>query len=178
MINQMLYFMYCDTWDPAISITHADHQLLVAKDKTISYFMKIFGSLDSIKQKVDKCIPCHANSPGNHPFPYQMSPLPPKPWHTIYTDYCGPLLLVRVCCHPWCILMIPWGQHCTVSVTITMMDRLCFTHGISLIARSDHCPQSTGDEIEKYMEENRIKNCTSKFWGWELQDKGCLFCAC
>ena len=25
------------------------------------------------------------------PDPLQMSPLPPEPWHTVHTDFCGPL---------------------------------------------------------------------------------------
>ena len=52
--------------------------------------MKRFGFLNGFKQKVDKCIPCQADSSENYQLPLQMFPLPVEPWHTVHMDYYGP----------------------------------------------------------------------------------------
>lgn len=44
-----------------------------------------------VKQNIDKCLACQANGPETQPDPLHMSPLPPKPWHTLNIDLCGPL---------------------------------------------------------------------------------------
>lgn len=42
------------------------------------------------KNLIQNCIACQANSPPDPPQPLQMIPLPPKPWHTMNVDLCGP----------------------------------------------------------------------------------------
>ena len=65
--------------DRAISIAHEGHQSLVKTKQLLREKVWFPGIDDNVKQKLDKCIACQANSLGSHPDPLQMSPLPPEP---------------------------------------------------------------------------------------------------
>ena len=148
--------------DRAISIAHEGHQGLV-KTKQLLHEKIWFPRIDdSVKQKINKCIVCQANSSGNHPDPLQMSPLPPEPWHTVHMDFCGPFptgeyLFVVIDAYSR-FPEVDIVHSTSASVIIPRMDRVFSTHGIPLIVRSDNGPPFTSDEIKRYMEENGIKH--------------------
>ena len=48
------------------------------------------GIEDKVKNTIEVCIACQANSPFSPPVPLQMTTLPPKPWYTVNVDFCGP----------------------------------------------------------------------------------------
>ena len=63
--------------DRAISIAHEDHQGLVKTKQLLRKKIWFPGIDNKVKQKLDKCIACQANSSGSHPDPLQTSPSPP-----------------------------------------------------------------------------------------------------
>ena len=132
--------------DRAISIAHKGHQGLV-KTKQLLHEKIWFPRIDSVKQKIDKCIACQANSSGNHPDPLQMSILPPEPWHTVHMDFCGPFPAGE---YPFVVidaysqfLEVDIVHSTSASAIIPRMDRIFSTHGIQLIVRSDNGPPFT-----------------------------------
>ena len=44
----------------------------------------------AVQQIVQRCIPCIATGYDGHPQPLQMVDLPPRPWHTVNIEFCGP----------------------------------------------------------------------------------------
>ena len=86
----------------AVTLAHEGHQGLT-KTKQLLREKVWFPKIDTwVKREIKKCIPCQANSPEKHPYPLQMSQLPPAPWHTVHTDFCGPFPTgeyVHVSCH-------------------------------------------------------------------------------
>ena len=155
--------------DRAISIAHEGHQGLVKTKRLLGEKIWFPRIDDSVKQKLDKCIACQANSSGNHPDPLQMSPLPPEPWHTVHMDFCGPFptgeyLFVIIDAYSR-FPEVDIVHSTSASAIIPRMDRIFCTHGIPQIVRSDNGPPFTSDEIKKYMEENGIKHCrTTPLW--------------
>ena len=155
--------------DRAISIAHEGHQGLVKTKQLLREKIWFPRIDDSVKQKLDKCIACQANSSGNHPDPLQMSPLPPEPWHTVHMDFCGPFptgeyLFVIINAYSW-FPEVDIVHSTSASAIIPRMDRVFCTHGNPHIVRSDNGPPFTSDKIKKYMEENGIKYCrTAPLW--------------
>ena len=132
--------------DRAISIAHKGHQGLV-KTKQLLHDKIWFPRIDSVNQKIDKCIVCQANSSGNHPDPLKMSPLPPEPWHTVHMDFCGPFpageyLFVVIDAYSR-FPEVDIVHSTSASAIIPRMDRIFSTHGIPLIDRSDNGPPFT-----------------------------------
>ena len=74
----------------AISIAHEGHQGLVKTKKLLREKIWFPRIDEETKKMIDQCIACQANGPENHHEPLKMSPLPPEPWHTVHTDFCGP----------------------------------------------------------------------------------------
>ena len=70
--------------DRAISIAHEGHQGLVKMKQLLREKVWFPGIDDNVKQKLDKCIACQANSSRSHPDPLQISPLPPEPFTWIF----------------------------------------------------------------------------------------------
>lgn len=89
-----------------------------------------------------------------------MSPLPPKPWHTVNADFCGPF---------------PTGEYLLVVIdaysrfpevdivpstagkgTIAKLDRIFATHGFPKILKTDNGPPFFGEEFKAYAQENGI----------------------
>ena len=92
-----------------------------------------------------------------------MSPLPPEPWHTVHTDFCGPFpayeyLFVIIDAYSR-FPEVDIVHSTSASAIIPRTDRIFSTHGIPSIARSANGPPFTSDEIKRYMEENGIKHC-------------------
>ena len=75
----------------AIDIAHEGHQGLVKTKKLLREKVWFPGIDNEVQQKIKKCLACQANGPKNSPDPLHMTPLPPKPWHTLNMDFCGPL---------------------------------------------------------------------------------------
>ena len=147
----------------AISIAHEGHQGLVKTKQLLREKVWFPGIDDNVKQKIDKCIACQANSSGSHPDPLQMSPLPPEPWHTVHMDFCGPFptgeyLFVVIDAYSR-FPEVDIVHSTSASAIIPKMDRIFSTHGIPCIVKSDNGPPFTSAEIKKYMEENGIKHC-------------------
>ena len=75
----------------AIAIAHEGHQGLVKTKKLLREKVCFPGIDNMVKQKIEKCIACQANGSESRPDPLHMSPLLPKPWHTVNMDFSGPL---------------------------------------------------------------------------------------
>ena len=147
----------------AISIAHEGHQGLVKTKQLLREKIWFPGIDDNVKNAIDKCIACQANSSGSRPDPLQMSPLPPEPWHTVHMDFCGPFptgeyLFVVIDAYSR-FPEVEIVHSTSASAIIPKMDRIFSTHGIPLIIKSDNGPPFTSEEIKKYMEENGINHC-------------------
>ena len=154
--------------DRAIPIVHEDHQGLVKTKQLLREKVSFPGIDDNVKQKLDKCTACQANSSGSHPDPLQMSLLPPEPWHTVHMDFCGPFptgeyLFVVIDAYSR-FPKVDIVHSTSASAIITKMDRIFSTHGILCIVRSDNGLPFMSDEIKKYVEENGIKHCRTTPW--------------
>ena len=147
----------------AISIAHEGHQGLVKTKQLLREKIWFPGIDDNVKNAIDKCIACQANSSGSRPDPLQMSPLPPEPWHTVHMDFCGPFptgeyLFVVIDAYSR-FPEVEIVHSTSASAIIPKMDRIFSTHGIPLIIKSDNGPPFTSEEIKKYMEDNGINHC-------------------
>ena len=131
----------------AVEIAHEGHQGIV-KTKTLLREKVWFPGIDGmVKEAIQNCIACQANRTPDHP---QMSALPPRPWHTVSVDFCGPF---------------PTGEYLLVVIdgytrfpeveivnstagkgTILKLDRIFATHGIPEILKSDNGPPFFGEE--------------------------------
>ena len=70
----------------AMKLAHEGHQGLVKTKQLIREKVWFPGTDKEVKQVIDYCIPCQANTSSLHPSPLQMSELPPEPWHTIHIE--------------------------------------------------------------------------------------------
>jgi len=88
--------------------------------------------------------------------------LPPKPWHTVNVDFCGPFpsgecLLVVIDAYS----RFPKFEivHSTTGKgTISKLDHIFTTHGIPKVLKSDNGPPFFGEEFKVHMQENGIKH--------------------
>ena len=146
----------------AISLAHEGHQGLVKTKKLLREKVWFPRIDEEAKQMIDKCIPCQANGPENHPDPLQMSLLPPEPWHTVHIDFCGPFptgeyLFVAIDAYS----RFPEVEiiHSTsAKATIPKLERMFSVHGIPSVIRSDNGPPFTGDEFKKFVLDNGINH--------------------
>ena len=88
--------------------------------------------------------------------------LPPKPWHTVHIDFCGPF---------------PTGEYTLVVIdaysrfpevdivtstsamsTIPKLERIFATHGLPDVLKSDNGPSFQSNEFKQFMKENGIKH--------------------
>lgn len=107
-----------------------------------------FPNIDKyVKESIDKCIACQANSPENKLDPLQMSPLPPTPWHTLHMDFCGPFPTGE---HRFVVIYaysrfpeVDIVHSTSASAIIPKLDRILATHGIPTVIRSDNGPPFT-----------------------------------
>ena len=86
-----------------ISLAHDGHQ---GEAKTIRALRERlwFPRLGPLtKEYVRSCLGCTAASKGNRPAPMVARPLPPRPWHTVATDFKGPIGGPRVPCGSRCL---------------------------------------------------------------------------
>ena len=149
--------------DRAVSIAHEGHQGLVKTKQLLREKIWFPGIDDKVKQKIDRCVACQANSCGSRPDPLQMSPLPPEPWHTVHMDFCGPFptgeyLFVVIDAYSR-FPEVEIVHSTSASAIIPKMDRIFSTHGIPVTIKSDNGPPFSSEEIKRYMEENGINHC-------------------
>ena len=146
--------------EKAISIAHEGHQGLV-KTKQLLREKVWFPGIDQLtKRKIKTCLACQANSTDSHPEPLQMSALPPAPWHTVHTDFCGPFptgeyLLVVIDAYSR-FPEVDTVRSTSAAAIIPKLDRIFATHGIPVILRSDNGPPFSSHEIKTYMKEKGI----------------------
>ena len=87
-----------------------------------------------VKQKIEKCLACQANGPESHLDPLHVSPLPPKPWHTLNMDFGGLLPMGEYLF----VIIDVYSRFSEVEIVHSMsakaiiqkMDRIFATHGI------------------------------------------------
>ena len=146
----------------AIDIAHEGHQGLVKTKKLLREKVWFPGIDNMVKQKIEKCLACQANGPENRPDPLHMSPLPPKPWHTLNMDFCGPLptgeyLFVIIDAYSR-FPEVEIVHSTSAKAIIPKMDQIFSTHGIPDTLRSDNGLPFTSNEIREYMQENGINH--------------------
>ena len=146
----------------AIDIAHEGHQGMVKTKRLLREKVWFPRIEEKVKKTIEGCIACQANSPFSPPVPLQMTTLPPKPWHTVNVDFCGPFptgeyLLVVIDAYsrfPEVEIM-----HSTAGKgTIAKLDRIFSTHGIPKVLKSDNGPPFFSEEFKAYVQEKGIKH--------------------
>ena len=115
------------------------------------------GIEEMARTLIQNCIVCQANGPEIRPQPLTMTPLPPKPWHTVI---CGPFptgeyLLVVIDAYS----RFPEVEivHSTAGKgTIQKHNRIFATHGVPKVLKSDNGPPFFGEEFKAFVQENGI----------------------
>ena len=128
----------------AMELAHEGHQGLVKTKQLIREKVWFPGIDKEIKQVIDYCIPCQANTSSLCPSPLQMSELPPEPWHTVHVDFCGPFpigeyLLVAIDVYSR-FPVVEIVQTTSAKSTIVKLENIFCTHGIPRILKSDNGP--------------------------------------
>eukprot|EP00795_Rhopilema_esculentum_P015552 gene15552-6817_t len=144
----------------AIAIAHEGHQGIV-KTKQLLREKIWFPNIDkSVKDVLANCLPCQAIGPENRPAPLHMNELPPKPWHTVHIDHCGPFptgeyILVVIDAYSR-FPEVDIVHSTSASATIAKLDRIFATHGLPHVVKSDNGPPFNSADIKDYMKENGI----------------------
>ena len=146
----------------AIDIAHEGHQGMVKTKKLLREKVWLPRIEEKVKSMIENCIACQANGPPIQPTPLQMTTLPPKPWHTVNVDFCGPfptgeqLLVVIDAYSRFSEVEI---VHSTAGKgTINKLDRIFATHGIPKVLKSDNGPPFSSEEFKAYMKEKCIQH--------------------
>eukprot|EP00795_Rhopilema_esculentum_P001944 gene1944-17482_t len=120
-----------------------------------------FPNIDkSVKDVLANCLPCQAIGPENRPAPLHMNELPPKPWHTVHIDHCGPFptgeyILVVIDAYSR-FPEVDIVHSTSASATFAKLDRIFATHGLPHVVKSDNGPPFNSADIKDYMKENGI----------------------
>ena len=139
----------------AIDIAHEGHQGVVKTKRLLREKVWFPGIEEKVKTTIESCIACQANGPPVQPAPLQMTTLPPKPWHTVNVDFCGPFptgeqLLVVIDAYS----RFPEVEivHSTAGKgMIHKLDRIFSTYGIPKVLKSDNGPPFSSQEFKGYM---------------------------
>ena len=145
----------------ALALAHG-HQGIVKTKQLLGekiWFPKIDQEVEKL---LDGCLACQANGPNTKLDPLQMSPLPPTPWHTVHIDFCGPFpteeyLLVVIDAYSR-FPEVDIIHSTSAKGTISKLDHIFATHGVSVIIRSDNGPPFTSSEFKSYMSELGINH--------------------
>ncbi|XP_065054716.1 uncharacterized protein K02A2.6-like [Rhopilema esculentum] len=89
-----------------------------------------------------------------------MNELPPKPWHNVHIDFCGPFptgeyILVVIDAYSR-FPEVDIVHSTSASATIAKLDRIFATHGLPHVVKSDNGPPFNSADIKDYMKENGI----------------------
>ncbi|CAB4038802.1 Transposon Ty3-I Gag-Pol poly [Paramuricea clavata] len=154
--------MPCSLREKAIRLAHEGHQGL-AKTKQLIREKIWFPRIDKdVETLIRGCIPCQANGTANHPAPLKMTELPPKPWHTVHVDFCGPFptgeyTLVVIDAYSR-FPEVEIVKSTSATSTISKLERIFATHGLPNILKSDNGPPFQSNEFKQFMTENGIKH--------------------
>ncbi len=133
----------------AVEIAHEGHQGMVKTKKLLQEKVWFPGIEEMARTLIQNCIVCQANGPEIRPQPLTMTPLPPKPWHTVI---CGPFptgeyLLVVIDAYS----RFPEVEivHSTAGKgTIQKLNR---THDVPKVLKSDNGPPFFGLEFKAFV---------------------------
>ena len=137
----------------AIELAHVGH-MGITKTKMLIREQIWFSFIDKFtKEQIEYCLPCQATSHACIKKPMASNTLLPCPWHTLKTDFKGPLpsgeyLLDVYDCYlhfPEVDLVKP------TSAVIPTFDEIFSTHGIPETLISDNGPPFQSEEWAKYM---------------------------
>ena len=146
----------------AMELAHEGHQGLVKTKQLIREKVWFPGIDKEVKQVIDYCIPCQANTSSLCPSPLQMSELPPEPWHTIHVAIYGPFptgeyLLVAIDAYSR-FPIVEIVQTTSAKSTIVKLKKIFCTHGISRILKNDNGPPINSQDFKVFMQEYGISH--------------------
>ena len=145
-----------------IHIAHEGHQGLV-KTKQLLREKVWYPGIDKLaKNVVDTCILCQANGPKCPPEPLRMTTLPPRPWHTVNIDFCGPFsggayLLVVIDAYSR-FPEVEIVSSTSAQSTILKLKRIFATHGIPEVLKSDNGPPFQSHAFHQFLKDHGIKH--------------------
>ena len=146
----------------AVELAHEGHQGLVKTKRLVREKVWFPGIEWRVQTLIDNCMACQANSPKERPQPLAMTPLPPKPWHTLNIDFCGPFPTGEYLL----VVIDAYSRFPEVAIvnstagggTIKELSRIFSTHGLPAIIKSDDGPPFFGEEFKVYMRDNGIQH--------------------
>ena len=146
----------------AMELAHEGHQGLVKTKQLIREKVWFPGIDKEVKQVIDYCTPCQANTSSLCPSPLQMSELPPEPWHTVHVDFCGPFptgeyLLVAIDVYSR-FPVVEIVQMTSAKSTIVKLEKIFCTHGIPRILKSDNGLPFNSQDFKVFMQEYGINH--------------------
>ena len=139
----------------AIDLAHQGH-MGITKTKMLIREKIWFPFIDKFTQEQkEHCLPCQATGKASSKEPMASSTLQPRPWHTLKTDFKGPLpsgeyLLVVFDCY----LRFPVVEFVKSTSAVTVIpkfDRIFSSHGIPEKLISDNGPPFQSNESARYM---------------------------
>ena len=142
----------------AIDLAHQGH-MGITKTKMLIGEKIWFPFIDKYTQEqIEHCLPCQASSKE----PMASSTLPPRPWHTLKTDFKGPLpsgeyLLVVYDCYSR-FPEVEFVESTSAVAVISKFYRISSTHGIPEKLISDNGPPLQSNEWARYMKSWGIKH--------------------
>ena len=146
----------------AIHIAHEGHQGLV-KTKQLLREKVWYPGIDKLaKNVVDTCILCQANGPKCPPEQLRTTTLPPRPWHTVNIDFCGPFpggayLLVVIDAYSR-FPEVEIVSSTSAQSTILKLKRIFATHGIPEVLKSDNGPPFQSHAFHQFLKDHGIKH--------------------
>lgn len=143
-----------------LSLAHQGHQGIV-KTKQHLRTKVWWPHMDrDVDDWIKRCLPCQVSGHGDPPTPLQVSPLPSKPWSSLYMDFCGPFPTGET------LLVVIDGyskfpevevMHSTQAKSvIRQLDKMFARHGFPDKVTSDNGPPFNSEELKKYMEHHAI----------------------
>ena len=146
----------------AVELAHEGHQGLVKTKRLVRGKVWFPGIEWRVQTLIDNCMACQANSPKERPQPLAMTPLPPKPWHTLNIDFCGPFPTGEYLL----VVIDAYSRFPEVAIvnstagggTIKELSRIFSTHGLPAVVKSDNEPPFFGEEFKVYMRDNGIQH--------------------
>ena len=146
----------------AVELAHEGHQGLVKTKRLVREKVWFPGIEWRVQTLIDNCMAVQANSPKERPQPLAMTPLSPKPWHTLNIDFCGPFPTGEYLL----VVIDAYSRFPEVAIvnstagggTIKELSRIFSTHGLPAVVKSDNGPPFFGEEFKVYMRDNGIQH--------------------
>lgn len=139
-----------------VSLAHQGHQGIVKTKqhlRTKVWWPHINGDVDDW---VKRCLAYQVCGHGDPPPPLQVSPLPGKPWSSLYTVFCGPFPTGEILL----VLIDGYSKFPEVEImkstqaksVIRQLDKIFARHGIPDQITPDNGPPFNSDELKTYVE--------------------------